>query len=98
MAAEREAGNAPIQGTAADIIKAAMLRVEAAMRVEGLRSRMILQVHDELLFEVLPPEAETMLRLVRREMESAYELDVPLRVETKLGDNWRDVEPTSGTD
>jgi len=92
LAAEREAMNAPVQGTAADIIKAAMLRVDAAMGAAGMRARMILQVHDELLFEV-PPEEEADLRaLVKREMEGAYSLDVPLKVDTKSGDNWRDAE------
>lgn len=91
LAAEREAVNAPIQGTAADIIKAAMLRVDAAMREARLGSRMVLQVHDELLFEVLPAEEPAMAELVRRQMESAFELDVPLRVEIKTGTNWRDV-------
>ncbi|HEU4752658.1 MAG TPA: DNA polymerase, partial [Armatimonadota bacterium] len=98
LAAEREAVNAPIQGTASDIIKAAMLRVEAALRDRGLRSRMILQVHDELLFEIPPEEEAVMVPLVRAEMESAYSLDVPLKVEVKTGCNWRDVEPTSGGD
>jgi DNA polymerase-1 len=92
LAAEREAMNAPVQGTAADIIKVAMLRVDAAMRQAGGRSRMILQVHDELLFEVPPDEEAAMRSLVKREMESAYPLDVPLRVDTKVGDNWRDAE------
>lgn len=93
LTAEREAVNAPIQGTAADIIKAAMLRVDEAMRREGLKSRMILQVHDELLFETAPDEEAHLRELVRREMENAYHLDVPLKVEVKTGMNWRDVEP-----
>jgi len=96
MAAEREAVNAPIQGTAADVIKVAMLKVDAAMRAADVRSRMILQVHDELLFEIVPEEEQQMLHLVKQAMESAYQLDVPLDVETKVGSNWRDVEPTSG--
>lgn len=93
LTAEREAVNAPIQGTASDIIKAAMIRVDRAMRAEGLRSRMILQVHDELLFEILPEEEDAMLPLVPREMEAAYQLDVPIKVEVKTGCNWRDVAP-----
>jgi DNA polymerase-1 len=96
LAAEREAVNAPIQGTAADVIKVAMLKVDAAMRQAGVRSRMILQVHDELLFEIVPEEEQQMLRLVKEAMESAYKLDVPLDVETKVGCNWRDVQATSG--
>ncbi|MFN3648378.1 MAG: DNA polymerase I [Armatimonadota bacterium] len=95
LSAEREAVNAPVQGTASDIIKAAMIRVDAAMRAAGLRSRMILQVHDELLFEIVPEEEAEMTRLVCREMEQAYELSVPLRVEVKVGCNWRDVEGTT---
>jgi DNA polymerase-1 len=93
LTAEREAVNAPIQGTASDVIKAAMLRVDAAMQEAGVKSRMILQVHDELLFEIVPEEEAEMRRLVRREMDGAYHLDVPLKVEVKTGMNWRDVEP-----
>lgn len=95
LAAEREAVNAPVQGTAADIIKLAMLRVDTAMREAGLRSRMILQVHDELLFEIHPDEEAEMIHLVCREMQSAYPLNVPLKVEAKVGMNWRDVEATA---
>jgi DNA polymerase-1 len=97
MAAEREAVNAPIQGTAADIIKAAMIRIDRVLRERKLRSRMILQVHDELLFEIAPEEEAGMCGLVREEMESAFELSVPLRVEVKTGANWRDVEPGQGS-
>jgi len=95
LSAEREAVNAPIQGTAADVIKIAMIKVAAAMKEANVRSRMILQVHDELLFEIVPEEEEQMLRLVAHEMEHAYALQVPLEVETKVGCNWRDVEPTA---
>jgi DNA polymerase-1 len=95
LSAEREAVNAPIQGTAADVIKIAMIKVADAMRKAGVRSRMILQVHDELLFEIVPEEEDQMLRLVAHEMQHAYPLQVPLDVETKVGCNWRDVEPTS---
>jgi DNA polymerase-1 len=91
QAAERAAVNAPIQGTAADIIKRAMIRVDQALVAEGFRSRMILQVHDELLFEAPPEELDRLAPLVRREMEDAFTLDVPLRVETKAGENWRDM-------
>src|SRR5437773_6474157 len=75
--AERMALNAPIQGSAADIIKVAMLRVDAALRAEGMRSRMRLQVHDELVFEVAPGEREALEALVREQMGGAYPLDVP---------------------
>src|SRR3712207_469549 len=76
--AERMALNAPIQGSAADIIKVAMLRVDEALRASGLRSRMLLQVHDELVFEVAPGERDAVEELVRREMGGAYPLAVPL--------------------
>jgi DNA polymerase-1 len=88
--AERMALNAPIQGSAADIIKVAMLRVARALRVEELRSRMLLQVHDELVLEVAEGEGATLEALVRREMASAYALDVPLEVSIGLGHSWND--------
>jgi DNA polymerase-1 len=91
--AERAAVNAPIQGTAADIIKRAMIRVDEELRHGGLRSRMILQVHDELLFEAPPEELPALAALVRREMEEAFAMRVPLRVEVKAGENWRDMTP-----
>ena len=85
---ERVAGNAPIQGSAADLIKIAMIRVHEALAREQLAARMLLQVHDELVFE-LPPEEEPALRaLVKREMEGAASLDVPLLVEMGLGTDW----------
>ena len=80
--------NAPIQGSAADIIKAAMLRVDAALRAAGLRSRMLLQVHDELVFEVAPGEREALEALVREQMGGAYPLDVPLEVSIGAGRDW----------
>ncbi|MEO3779019.1 DNA polymerase I [Micromonospora sp. B11E3] len=86
--AERMALNAPIQGSAADIIKVAMLRVDAALREAGLRSRMLLQVHDELVFEVATGERETLEALVRREMGGAYPLSVPLEVSVGEGRDW----------
>jgi DNA polymerase-1 len=89
--AERTAVNTPLQGTAADLIKIAMLRIDAAMRSRGLRSKMTLQVHDELLFDVVPEEAEVMQELVKREMESAAEFSVPIVAEVGLGENWRDI-------
>jgi DNA polymerase I len=85
---ERVAANAPIQGSAADLIKIAMLRVHRALGSEGLASRMLLQVHDELVFE-LPPEEESAVRaLVKREMEGAASLNVPLLVEMGVGPDW----------
>lgn len=88
--AERMALNAPIQGSAADIIKVAMLRVDAALRDAGLRSRQLLQVHDELVLEVAPGEREEVEALVRREMGSAVEMDVPLDVSVGVGRSWHD--------
>jgi DNA polymerase I len=86
--AERQAINAPLQGGAADIIKRAMVRLPAVLRAEGLKSRLILQVHDELLFESPADEAETLAGVARRVMESAATLSVPLVVETGTGKTW----------
>ncbi|MFP5253865.1 MAG: DNA polymerase I, partial [Actinomycetes bacterium] len=86
--AERMALNAPIQGSAADIIKVAMLRVDRALHAEGLRSRMLLQVHDELVLEVAPGEAGALEELVRREMAGAADLTVPLDVSVGTGPSW----------
>lgn len=86
--AERTAMNSPIQGTAADIIKLAMVQMAGRLREEGLRSRMLLQVHDELVFEVPEEELETMRKLVPEVMESALKLDVPLKVDVNDGINW----------
>ena len=86
--AERMALNAPIQGSAADIIKVAMLGVDRALRLEGLTSRMLLQVHDELLLEVAAGELETVEALVRREMAAAADLSVPLDVSVGIGTSW----------
>src|SRR2546421_3946904 len=90
--AEREAINMPIQGTASDIVKLAMLRVDDAINREGLKARMLMQVHDELLIEAPKEEAERVAELLRREMEEAVELDVPLKVEVGIGDNWMDTK------
>jgi DNA polymerase I len=86
--AERMALNAPIQGSAADIIKVAMLRVDQALRAQELRSRMLLQVHDELLFEVAEGELDTLRTLVTGTMCSAFELRVPLDVSVGTGRSW----------
>ncbi|WP_433310666.1 DNA polymerase I [Micromonospora sp. CA-269861] len=90
--AERMALNAPIQGSAADIIKVAMLHVDTALGEAGLRSRMLLQVHDELVFEVAPGEREALEALVRREMGGAYPLSVPLEVSVGLGRDWNSAD------
>jgi DNA polymerase-1 len=86
--AERMALNAPIQGSAADVIKVAMLRVDQALREEDLRSRMLLQVHDELVFEVAPGELDTLRELVTRTMRGAFDLRVPLEVSFGTGRTW----------
>jgi DNA polymerase-1 len=88
--AERMALNAPIQGSAADIVKIAMLRVDGALREAGLASRMLLQVHDELVLEVAPGEREQLEELVRREMGAAAELSVPLDVSVGSGATWQE--------
>ncbi len=86
--AERTAMNTPIQGTAADIIKLAMMRMDEALRERGLKSRMLLQVHDELVFEVPADELELMKQLVPEVMKSALQLDVPLLADVSVGSNW----------
>ncbi|MFG1800653.1 DNA polymerase I [Micromonospora carbonacea] len=90
--AERMALNAPIQGSAADIIKVAMLRVDAGLREAGLRSRMLLQVHDELVFEVAPGERDALEVLVRGQMGEAYPLSVPLEVSVGEGRDWNSAD------
>jgi DNA polymerase-1 len=90
--AERTAVNTPLQGTAADLIKLAMIRIDEEIRQRGLKSRMTLQVHDELVFEVPEREVEVMKPLVRRHMEEAHALAVPLLVEIGVGRNWRDMQ------
>ena len=88
--AERNAINAPIQGSSAGVIKLAMIAVHKAMKKEQLKSKMLLQVHDELVFDVHESEVEKMKELVKREMESAVQLTVPMQVEMEIGDNWLD--------
>jgi len=90
--AERTAVNTPLQGTAADIIKLAMIDINAILQRQKMKSRMLLQVHDELVFEAPPQEAEELKNLVKTEMESAYKLAVPLLVEVSSGPNWRDAK------
>lgn len=86
--AERNAINAPIQGTAADIIKVAMIRIYERFKKEGIRSKMILQVHDELNFDVYPEEVEKIKEIVKTEMEHAIDLKIPMIVEMNVGKNW----------
>jgi len=90
--AERTAVNTPLQGTAADLIKIAMIRIDAALRDRSLKSRMTLQVHDELVFEVVPQELDVVRRLVREHMENVHPLSVPLVADISTGPNWRDLQ------
>ena len=88
QAAERDAINTPVQGTAADLIKIAMVKVDRAFKAEGLRTKMILQIHDELLFDTPRDEVERVKEVVKREMEGAMDLGVPLDVSVGAGANW----------
>ena len=88
QAAERDAINTPVQGTAADLIKVAMVKVDRAFKAAGLRAKMILQIHDELLFDTPRDEVERVKEIVKREMEGALDLGVPLDVSVGVGDNW----------
>jgi DNA polymerase-1 len=90
--AERTALNSPLQGTAADLIKLAMIRIDERLRVKKFDAKMILQVHDELVFEAPPDEQEELQALVKAEMEGVYKLAVPLVVEIGVGPNWRDLD------
>jgi DNA polymerase-1 len=87
-AAERNAVNAPIQGSAADIIKIAMINIYNKLQQGGFKTKMLLQVHDELVFDVYKPELENMKKLIKQEMENAYKLSVPLDIEMDMGTNW----------
>lgn len=90
--AERVAINSPIQGTAADIIKLSMLKIDEEMKLKKLSSKMLLQVHDELIFDVIPSEKSQMEELIKRNMETAVTLKVPLLVEMATGQNWYDLK------
>jgi DNA polymerase-1 len=90
--AERTALNSPLQGTAADLIKLAMISIDRRLSAEKFEAKMILQVHDELLFEAPPKEKSKLEKLVREEMEGVHELAVPLVVEICSGPNWRDLD------
>jgi len=94
--AERTAINTPIQGTSADIIKVAMIRITQKIKAKGLKAKMSLQIHDELLFEVPEEEVDELSRLAKEEMEKAVSLDVPVVVDIKKGKNWRDLEEMKG--
>jgi len=90
--AERTAVNSPLQGTAADLIKIAMVRIDSALEAAAHQSAMLLQVHDELVFECPPEEVDAVRKLVKHEMESVCQLNVPLLVDVGVGDNWRDAK------
>ena len=90
--AERTAVNTPLQGTAADLIKLAMIRIAHLLEKEKMQSRMLLQVHDELVFEAPPAERDHLKELVKTEMQNVYELSVPLVVDVGSGANWRDAK------
>jgi DNA polymerase-1 len=90
--AERTAINTPLQGTAADLIKLAMIALDGAMTERKMRSRMTLQVHDELLFDVVPEEADELKALVKHEMEHVAEFSIPIVAEVGVGENWRDIK------
>jgi len=90
--AERTAVNSPLQGTAADLIKLAMVRIDREIESRGWRTAMLLQVHDELLFESPPEETSEVASMVKREMERVYRLEVPLLVDVGVGNNWRDAK------
>ena len=90
--AERTAMNTPIQGSAADIIKLAMINMSERLKQEGLKTRMLLQVHDELIFEAPPEELEILKKIVPEEMENAISLNVPLKVDYNFGPTWFDAK------
>jgi DNA polymerase-1 len=89
---EREAINAPIQGTAADIMKIAMLKIPSALKAAGLKSKMLLQVHDELVLECPKDEMEKTARLVQETMANAYPMSIPLSTEARAGQSWGEME------
>jgi DNA polymerase-1 len=90
QAAERDAINTPIQGSAADLIKVAMVKIDRALKAEAMRSRMVLQIHDELVFDVPVDEVEKLREIVAREMVGALDFGVPLEVGIGVGENWLD--------
>ena len=92
LAAQRAAVNSPLQGTSADIIKLAMIAVQNEIEARNLHSKMIMQVHDELVFEVTDPEKGLMAEMVRDKMEKVCELAVPLTVDLSIGRNWREAK------
>jgi DNA polymerase-1 len=96
MAAERMAINMPVQGTAADIMKIAMIRLAARLRDSGRKAHLLLQVHDELVLEVDRSDVRPVAALVRETMADAAELRVPLEVDVSIGENWEEMSPVAG--
>lgn len=90
--AERQAVNTPIQGTASDLIKLAMVKISEQIKDSGLKSKMILQIHDELVFDLPVTELDILTRLVKEKMEQVKKLDVPIKIDMKKGKNWLDME------
>ena len=88
--AERNAVNAPVQGSAADIIKIAMVKISDKIKLNNFKSKMLVQVHDELIFEIYKPELQKMKELIKKEMESVFTLNVPLTVDIGIGENWHE--------
>jgi len=88
--AERNAVNAPVQWSAADIIKIAMIRISDKIKLNNFKSKMLVQVHDELIFEIYKPELQKMKELIKKEMESVFTLNVPLIVDVGMGENWHE--------
>ncbi len=84
--------NMPVQGTSADIIKIAMIKLQNEMDSRGLKTKMLLQIHDELLFEVPPEEQKEMVGLIQEHMPKAVELSVPLKIDIKIGHNWAELQ------
>ena len=90
--AERTAVNSPLQGAAADFIKLAMVHIDRRLREQKYKSAMLLQVHDELVFEAPPDETQQLSAMVKHEMEQVYQLEVPLVADVGVGENWRDAK------
>jgi DNA polymerase-1 len=90
--AQRQAINTPVQGSAADLMKIAMIRIDEGLRCQGFSSKMLITVHDELVFDMVPDEEKDLVILVRNEMEQALELSVPIKVSVRKGNNWLDLE------
>jgi DNA polymerase-1 len=90
---EREAINAPVQGTAADIMKIAMLKIPPALKEAGLKAKMLLQVHDELVFECPEKELKKTAQVIQEVMTNAYPLSIPLSTEARYGKNWGEMKP-----